>query len=108
MPSSENTDKMWSLDPAQVARVMNCLDSPLREIVELAALTGMRLVDILQLRRDQVVFLDEFIVLPTTGHRLLVVANPRVQQILRTQLESHTNEWVFPDPRLEESAKNRV
>ncbi len=100
MPNGEDTDEMWSLDSAQVTRVTNRVDFPLQEIAELAALTGMRVADILQLRRDQVVLFDEFVVLPTTGYRILVVANSRVQQILRAQLVSHASEWVFPDPRI--------
>ncbi len=76
------------------------MPSPYREIAKLAALTLMRLSEIRLLRREHVHLEQGAVMLPRAkaGARPVIPSN-EAQKVLRTQLEAHTSEWVFPQVR---------
>jgi integrase len=96
----QDVTRVRYLTPDQMARVMSLLPSPFREIAQFAALTLMRLTEILRLRRDQVSLQQGVIVLPRTKTGPgTVVLSTEAQRLLQAQLESHHNPWVFPSPK---------
>ena len=96
----QDTTRVRYLTPDQKERVMGLLPSPIREIALLAALTLMRLSEILRLRRDQVDLTQGVIVLPRTKTGPgKVVLSAEAQQLLQAQLELHNNPWVFRNPK---------
>lgn len=103
MRNSEDRNHRPWLTPAQVALILGYLESPFREMAQLAWLTMMRLSEIQQLQRNDVRLVEGIISFSfprnRAGRRSGVVLNTTAQRILQQQLDSHTSEWVFPDPR---------
>jgi integrase len=95
----DDTRVRW-LDPVQELDVMSRLKPPFAEIARLAALTLMRINEILTLRREQVSLSQGVLRLPQTktGPGIVVLSRDALD-ILRRQLESHSKAWVFPNPQ---------
>jgi len=85
------------LRPEEELLVLETMRSPFREIAKLAALTLMRLSEIRTLRREHVHLEQGVVMLPRAkaGARPVILSG-QAQKILRTQLEGHEGEWVFP------------
>jgi integrase len=72
---------------------------PFRDIARLAALTLMRLGEIVRLRREQVRLEQGVVALPVAkGGSRHVILSREAQEILRARLDAHEREWVFPAP----------
>jgi integrase len=96
--AEDETRVRW-LEPEQEAAVLPTLRSPFREMVRLAMLTLMRLTEIRTLRRHQISLARGIVTLPKAkGGPGSVVLNQEALAILRTQLSSHIQECVFPNP----------
>jgi integrase len=101
MHNGEDRDRRRWLAPAQVDQILGHLDSPYREMAQLAAVTGWRVSEIVSLRRGDV-HLNEGSVSITRnqgGQRSTSLLSMTARRILQDQLASHTSEWVFPNPR---------
>ena len=85
--------------PEEEILVLETMPSPFREIAKLAALTLMRLSEILRLRREMVRLEQGVLLLPSAkaGARPVVLSQG-AGKILQQQLEGHDKEWVFPNP----------
>lgn len=72
---------------------------PFRDIARLAAITLMRLGEIVRLRREQVRLEQGVVALPRAkaGARHVVLSK-EAQEILRARLDAQESEWVFPAP----------
>lgn len=94
----DETRVRW-LRPDDERRVFAAMRSPFREIAKLAALTLMRMGEILRLRREDVHLEQGVILLPRAkaGARP-VVLNQEAKQLLRDQLARHDSPLVFPNP----------
>lgn len=94
----DETRVRW-LEPLQEVDVMSRLASPFQEMARLAALTMMRLTEILTLRREHVALSQGVLQLPKTKTGPgTVTLSAEAQRILQKQLGSHSSEWVFPSP----------
>jgi integrase len=107
LPEDE-TRARW-LTPDQETLVLAGLRTSMRDIVKLATLTLMRLSEIRLLRREHVHLDQGVILLPKAkaGSRAVVLSN-EAQKILRTQLERHESEWVFPSPSGEPYCRRHI
>ena len=94
----DETRVRW-LRPEEEILVLETMPSPFREIAKLAALTLMRLGEILLLRRDMVHLEQGVVLLPRAkaGARPVILSQD-ARKILQRQLEGHDKEWVFPNP----------
>jgi integrase len=95
----EDETRVRFLTPDHETLVFGAMRSPMREIARLAEWTLMRLSEIRLLRREDVHLDQGLILLPKAkaGSRAVVLSGD-AQKLLRTQLEQHTSEWVFPGP----------
>jgi integrase len=94
----DETRVRW-LEPLQEVDVMSRIASPFQEMARLAALTMMRLTEILTRRREHVALSQGVLQLPKTKTGPdTVVLNREALGILQRQLDSHGGEWVFPSP----------
>ena len=75
------------------------MPSPFREMARLAALTLMRLGEIVTLRREYVRLEQGVVALPRgkAGARHVILSR-EAQKLLASQLASHGSAWVFPAP----------
>jgi integrase len=98
LPEDE-TRVRW-LTPDQETLMLASLRPSMRDIVRIATLTLMRLSEIRLLRREHVHLEQGVVLLPRTktGSRAVVLSTD-AQKILRTQLERHASDWVFPNPQ---------
>jgi len=79
--------------------VLEPMPSPFREMAKLAGLTLMRQGEIRTLRREMVHVGQGVVALPKAkGGSRHVTLSEAAQKILRCQLETHDNDWVFPSP----------
>lgn len=94
----DETRVRW-LRPEEEIIVFAGMPSPFREMARLAALTLMRLGEIVRLRCEQVRLEQGVVALPRAkaGARHVVLSG-EAQEILATHLDSHRSEWVFPAP----------
>jgi integrase len=93
----DETRVRW-LRPEEELLVLEPMAEPFRSMAKLAALTLMRLSEIRLLRREMVHLEQGAILLPRAkaGARPVVLSG-QAQKLLRTQLEGHDGEWVFPN-----------
>jgi len=105
----EDETRVRFLTPDQETLVFGALRSPIREIARPAAWTLMRLSEIRLLRRESVHLDTGIILLPKakTGSRA-VVLSADAQKLLRTHLEQHSSEWVFPSPSGEPYCRRHI
>jgi integrase len=93
----DETRVRW-LGPNEEIVVIEPMRSPFREIAKLAALTLMRLSEIVTLRREMVRLEQGVILLPQTkGVPRAVMLSHDAQKLLRQQLEAQETAWVFPN-----------
>jgi integrase len=92
----DETRVRW-LRPEEEIIVFAGMPSPFGEMARLAALTLMRLGEIVRLRREQVHLEQGVVALPRAkaGARHVVLSR-EAQEILTKQLDTHKSEWVFP------------
>jgi len=93
----DETRVRW-LRPEEELLVIETMASPFREIAKLAALTLMRLSEIRLLQREMVHLEQGVVLLPEAkaGARPVVLSTS-AQKVLERQLESHQDQWVFPN-----------
>src|SRR5262245_7994217 len=108
LPEDE-TRVRW-LTPDVEAVLWDGIPTPrVRAICKLAALTLMRLSEIRLLRRDQVHLDQSVALLPTakSGSRAVALSGD-AQKVLKTEMEQHESEWVFPSPSGEPYRRRHV
>jgi integrase len=94
----DDTRVRW-LRPEEELLVFEPMAEPFQTIARLAALTLMRLSEILRLRREMVHLEQGVVLLPRAkGGARPVILSGDAQKLLRAQLEGSTGEWVFPNP----------
>jgi integrase len=94
----DETRVRW-LRPDEELLLEAALRPPFRAIAKLAALTLMRLSEIRTLERSAVHLEQGIVMLPRAkGGARPVILSAEAQKILRTQLEGHSGDYVFPGP----------